>query len=78
MEKYNKSIIFISACIFGLSRSFGYTYMLHAGIMGWAFAYSYWHYTQKKENGHTKISAFKIVWSIHILHNIVVFLAKNF
>ncbi|MCC2327065.1 CPBP family intramembrane glutamic endopeptidase [Bacillus wiedmannii] len=78
MEKYNKSIIFISSCIFGLSHSFGYTYMLYAGIMGWVFAYSYWNYTQKKENGHTKISAFWIVWSIHIIHNIVVFLAKNF
>ena len=33
-------------------------------------------YTEK-ENGHTKISAFWIVWSIHILHNIVVFLVKN-
>ncbi|MDA2157702.1 CPBP family intramembrane glutamic endopeptidase [Bacillus cereus group sp. Bc253] len=51
METYNKSIIFISACIFGLSHSFGYTYMLHAGIMGLVFAYSYWNYTQKKENG---------------------------
>ncbi|HDR7315592.1 TPA: CPBP family intramembrane metalloprotease, partial [Bacillus cytotoxicus] len=57
IEKYNKSIIFISACIFGLSHSFGYTYMLYAGIMGWVFAYSYWTYTKKKENGHTKISA---------------------
>ncbi|MFJ8219249.1 MULTISPECIES: CPBP family intramembrane glutamic endopeptidase [Bacillus cereus group] len=77
MEKYNKSIIFISAFIFGLSHNFGYTYMLYAGIMGWVFAYSYWNYTRKKENGHTKISAFWIVWCIHVLHNIVVFLVKN-
>ncbi|UFI00544.1 type II CAAX prenyl endopeptidase Rce1 family protein [Bacillus toyonensis] len=77
MEKYNKSIIFISAIIFGLSHNFSYIYILYACIMGFVFAYSYWTYTRKYENGHTKFPPFWIVWCIHVLHNIVVFFIKN-
>ncbi|PEC62499.1 CPBP family intramembrane metalloprotease [Bacillus toyonensis] len=77
MEKYNKSIIFISAIIFGLSHDFSYIYILYAYIMGFVFAYSYWTYTRKYENGHTKFPPFWTVWCIHVLHNIVVFFIKN-
>jgi len=69
-------IILIAAIIFGLNHPNGITSIVATAIIGILFNYAYWVYQKKNEKIKVTISAFGIVFCIHVLHNFIVFIAS--
>ncbi|MGG0730790.1 CPBP family glutamic-type intramembrane protease [Bacillus paramycoides] len=68
-------IILIASIIFGLNHPNGITYIVATAIIGILYNYAYWVYQKKNEKVQVTISAFGIVFWIHLLHNSIVFIA---
>ncbi|HEK9101671.1 TPA: CPBP family intramembrane metalloprotease [Bacillus pseudomycoides] len=65
-------IILIASIIFGLNHLNGITYIVATAIIGILYNYAYWVYQKKNEKVKVTISAFWIVFWIHLLHNFIV------
>ncbi|MGH0526503.1 CPBP family glutamic-type intramembrane protease [Bacillus cereus] len=68
--------ILIAAIIFGLNHLNGITSIVATAMIGILFNYAYWVYQKKNEKVKITISAFGIVFFIHVLHNFIVFIAS--
>ncbi|MBO1582849.1 CPBP family intramembrane glutamic endopeptidase [Bacillus sp. XF8] len=68
-------IILIASIIFGLSHLNGITYVVATAVIGLLYNYAFWVYRKKNEKVKTTISAFGIVFGIHLLHNLIVVIA---
>lgn len=67
-------IIVIASIIFGLSHQFGITYIVGVVLIGLLYNYAYWLY----EKADVMMSAFWVVFWIHLLHNLITLLISNF
>ncbi|MGN4255199.1 CPBP family glutamic-type intramembrane protease [Bacillus cereus group sp. MYBKT14-1] len=70
-------IILIASIIFGLNHQYGITYIVGTTIIGLLYDYAYWVYKKKNEKYQVTMSAFGVVFLIHLLHNSIAFIASN-
>ncbi|SCC53105.1 Uncharacterized protein BC05F1_04215 [Bacillus wiedmannii] len=70
-------IILIASIIFGLNHRYGITYIVGTTIIGLLYNYAYWVYKKKNEKYQVTMSAFGVVFLIHLLHNSIAFIASN-
>ncbi|HDX9588787.1 TPA: CPBP family intramembrane metalloprotease [Bacillus pseudomycoides] len=71
-------IIVIASIIFGLSHQFGIIYIVGVVLIGLLYNYAYWLYEKKNEKADVTMSAFWVVFWIHLLHNLITLLISNF
>ncbi|WP_100616777.1 CPBP family intramembrane glutamic endopeptidase [Bacillus cereus] len=77
IKNHDYLIILIASIIFGLNHPYGITYIVGTTIIGLLYNYAYWVYKKKNEKYQVTMSAFGVVFLIHLLHNSVTFIASN-
>ncbi|HDR4513339.1 CPBP family glutamic-type intramembrane protease [Bacillus paranthracis] len=77
IRNHDYLIILIASIIFGLNHQFGITYIIGTSLIGLLYNYAYWVYQKKNEKVKSTISAFWIVFWIHLLHNAISITVSN-